>query len=827
MNRWLAKLFPDWSEWTEFWTTFEWGRESKGFWLLGFGALFLASIWLYRRDTRALHPAWKIWLWSLRWGSLAALLVVALLPQERKSRTISQFSRVALLVDTSVSMSRQDREGATADALTTVPSRAELVQEVLERSRLLSELRKTHDVSLHTFDSLPVRQLLLPKGAGPPAAGGTEPAERAATSKIESDTTPEPARDEPDWPSLLRPRGSETRLGEALLQVLREEAAETLSGVVIITDGGHNAGIDPQAAAEAAVAAKVRVIAVGVGSTRRPVSLRLAEIQAPTHVHLGDGFTITAFVSGQGVARQPLQIELLSKLESDAGSPMVVETRQEQLLEDGVPINVTFEYLPREPGRRTFQIRARPEKKIDGLSEGTVQDEIAIEVIDRQTKVLLVAGGPMRDYQFVRTLIHRDKTIDVDVLLQTGVPGISQDSDNLLFEFPADREELFKYDVLVGFDPDWGRIAGEDGARLKLLADWVFSQAGGLVVVAGDVNTKQLAGLADAPRAPLEGVLELYPVVLERQRAIDDEEFSQPWPVELTRDGLEAGFLQLTDNPTSSVGAWKEFPGFFRGYPTDGPKAGATVYARFSDPRSTLGTDQPILIASQFYGAGRVFYLGSGEFWRLRAMEEDYYDRFWIKLLREVGQGRLLRGTNRGVLLLEKSQYPLGSTIQVRARILDAQFKDLVASEVPLELLDPSGKPLSPAPTLLADKSRPGHFSGSFVPRQPGNYRLEIPIPDSNDRLKGSVSVRLPNLEFDRPEQNEPLLRALARSEVGGSYLTLDEAADALPGLLPDRTTQKVQYDFPRTLWDRQWVTWLLVGLLSLEWLTRKLLKLA
>jgi hypothetical protein len=128
---------------------------------------------------------------------------------------------------------------------------------------------------------------------------------------------------------------------------------------------------------------------------------------------------------------------------------------------------------------------------------------------------------------------------------------------------------------------------------------------------------------------------------------------------------------------------------------------------------------------------------------------------------------------------------------------------------------------------MLADKTRPGHFGGSFVAALPGNYKLELPIPESNDQLKGSVSVRLPNLEFDHPEQNEQLLRALARKETGGLYLKLDEAAAQLPLLLPDRTTEKVQYDFPRTLWDRKWVMYLLVGFLAAEWLTRKLLKLA
>ena len=316
-------------------------------------------------------------------------------------------------------------------------------------------------------------------------------------------------------------------------------------------------------------------------------------------------------------------------------------------------------------------------------------------------------------------------------------------------------------------------------------------------------------------------------MVLEAPRFVDDEEFLQPWPIGFTREGIEAGFLQLTDDAVSSANAWKEFPGVYRCFPTDGPKAGATVFARFSDPRSVGGNDQPILLASQFYGAGRVLYLGSAEMWRLRSLEEDYYDRFWIKLLRETGQGRLLRGTNRGVLMLEKAQYPLGGTVQIRARLLDPQFKDYVTDKVAIEVFTPAGKPISPPPTLLADATRPGHFGGSFIASLPGSYKLELPIPDSNDVLKGSVSVRLPNLEFDHPEQNEPLLRGLARNETGGAYVKLEQAASELPQLLPDRMTQKVQYDEPETLWDRDWVMYLLVGLLSVEWLTRKLLRLA
>lgn len=820
MKDWLAKMFADWPAWTEFWSTVEFGRESKGWWLFGFFVLFLVASWLYRRDTRELHAFWKIWLWSLRVLAILALLLVALAPQERKSRVITRNSRAVLLIDTSVSMSRQDKDQANSSE-STVPSRADLVRRVLEQSNLLDALRKTHDVSIATFDSTLTKQLLLPKVAASGTAG-------SSGNRPVPGTTAAEKIDKPDWQSLLRPRGVETRLGEAVLQLVREENDETLAGIAVMTDGGANAGVDPQTAAEAAVAGKVRLIPIGVGSTRKPVTLQLAEIQAPTHVHIGDGFTVTAFVTGQGLARQLVQVELLSKAEDDEGEPSVILSKEEQLLDDGVPIAVPFDSVPTEAGRRLYRVRVQPVRKVPELEEQSAQDEVAIEIVDRKTKVLLIAGGPMRDYQFVRNLLHRDRTTEVDVLLQTGVVGISQESNNLLFDFPKTREELFAYDAIVAFDADWRKLKGDSQEMLSNLADWVFQHAGGLILVAGDVYTPQLAVAPEPLRTEFAKLLELYPVVLDTYVGVDDDESAQPWPIEFTREGLEAGFLHLTDDAASSASIWKEFPGVFRCFPTDGAKAGTTVYARFSDPRAVTANDLPILLASQFYGAGRVLYLGSAEFWRLRGIDEDTYDRLWIKLLREVGQGRLLRGTNRGILLLEKSQYPLGSTVQVRARILDPQFKDYEAERLTLEAVDPSGKPLSPPVELLGDKTRPGQFAGSFIAGVPGTYKLELPIPDSRDRLKGTISVKLPNLEFDHPEQNEPLLRAMARErETGGKYLRLEEAAVQLPDLLPYHGTEKVQYDFPRTLWDRKWVMYVLVALLSLEWLTRKLLKLA
>ena len=122
-----------------------------------------------------------------------------------------------------------------------------------------------------------------------------------------------------------------------------------------------------------------------------------------------------------------------------------------------------------------------------------------------------------------------------------------------------------------------------------------------------------------------------------------------------------------------------------------GLKPGATLYATYSDPRAAT-EGSPVYMAGQFFGSGRVFYLGSGEMWRLRELDETYFEQFYTKLIRHVSQGRLLRGSNRGVLLVERDRYLLGNTVAVRAQLNDAQLEPLEAPSVKLEIIAPGGE---------------------------------------------------------------------------------------------------------------------------------------
>ena len=338
---------------------------------------------------------------------------------------------------------------------------------------------------------------------------------------------------------------------------------------------------------------------MGVGGTEQPLNVQLADVQSPTDVQLGDKFEVAAFVQAQGLSGKELAVELLAADADSTEPPTAVGEQRLTVPNDGAAVEVRFPISPAAAGKWNYSVRVKPVVAVHEFNEQDNQQTVVVNVFDRPTRVLLMAGGPMRDYQFVRNLVHRHKSMDVDVLLQTASVGTSQDSDHLLLQFPTQKEQFYDYDVVVAFDVDWQLIPG-DG--IELLCDWVYQEGGGLILVAGDVNTPQLAQLSQTSPSgdhgtPVQDQLlplkELYPVALNSYLAElrFDQTSSQPWPISFTPEGQRAEFLQLTEDPLTSSARWKEFAGFYRCYPTAGSKAGATVWPASAIPVRRTSSD--------------------------------------------------------------------------------------------------------------------------------------------------------------------------------------------------------------------------------------------
>ena len=827
-------------------------ESTAGILLLFVGLISLLALTVRTslRDSRFLSRPARIVLLVPRLVVLALVLFIVLNPQRRTQLSRVEKSRVGILLDTSLSMAFPAVDAtltpASADSTTAttsnvpnsdVSSRADAALQSLVNSGVLKELSRTHAVTVYTFDS----QL-----AGPLAVASdetvrfvdtknkdTESADKSALATVDLD---EPSTDAANaieapasltrWNTILQPRGAETRLGESLYQMIGQLSGRTLSGVVVVSDGRNNAGLDTEPARVRAERSGTRLITVGIGSQKPQINLWIAGMQLPTDVHQGDPFDINVVVQGTGSAGQKGTVRLFQQsADSDGKDRRQVSEQPIDFVDDTLPVSLRFNQQLTVPGKYEFVVQIESSTGITEMTTDDNERRRTIEVTDRRMKVLLISSGPMRDYQFVRNALFRHSGIESDVWLQSvtdeNVGFVSQEAKTLLTKFPTTEAELFAYDVIVAFDPDWSRLSTE---QQTFLNRWVSEHSGGLVIIAGEIFTPKLAQEPDAFR----DVNVLYPVLLNRM--LPDMQLTQradePWPVTLTPEGRTTDFLKIADaTGNASVDLWSTFKGIYRSYPVRGVRDGAVVLIEYGNPRARTELGQPPFLASQFYGTGRTVFVGSAETWRLREISPEGHQRFWTSLIREVGQGRRSRGTARGLLLLDRTEVAPGQPISIRAQLYDARLQPLVTDSVPMSIVDAEGRTISIPDRLHADGRGAGQYINSFRPPRSGAYRISVPVPESSDVLQTTIDVVVPNLEAQNPTQNVELLSNLTR-ETQGRYLSLAEIA-TLPSLLPDQSQPIIVDEQLRTLWDRGWLMLLLVMLLAFEWIMRRVWRLS
>jgi len=867
--------------------TFEWGRiESNTDWILPVAICVAAMVFvwqMYRRDAAELHPVLGVFLTVLRTITVFGLLILYLDPKWRPEREITRNSQVLMAIDTSPSMKETDVDEPIDGATT----RLRQVAAALTKTDLLAKLRQTHDVDVYRFnetmDKNPVCSLtkignpLLPAGENGlenPGQGG---------GGIEAS-----AGDEVDWYEVLQPAGEATQLGLALQQLVDLASGRPVSAIIVFTDGGQNSGVAPGAAVSLAKKLGIPIFTVGIGSERQRANVRVSGFDVPKRIYAletekKDQYEVAGYLQSQEMDGKKVRVELF--LHPSDGNPGAWSPDGQQPAASSdvtlgeEKVQVKFKLTPGDPGRYRLHFRVKP--PADDAYPDDNSQERELEIVNRKTKVLLLAGGPTREYRFLRTQLKRDHAVEVHVLLQTAEPGISQEADKILDEFPADTAEMAEYDCLVAFDPDWqelGETRAESKERADLLEKWVAEEAGGLIVVAGPVyTTSTIGGWLEDP--DMAGVRKLYPVEFRRGVFMLDEDsyrFEEPCLIEFSEDGNDARCVMLDDSLAISRRAWEAFDGVYSFCPVRREKAAATVLARFAEPGVGGSQEKPVYMAEQFYGSGRTFYLGSGEMWRLRKLDEAFFGKFYLNLIRHVSQGRQARDSSHGMLMVEKDQYLLGDTVSISARLKDAQQQPLQVPEVTLRVV---GEPRSSSQDvqLQAVADRPGEYSGQFPAQEKGRYRLELQIPGVEDeRLTENIEIDIPQLEAARPQRDRALLTRIAEGTWGARALPEENSqgegaettqqktpennpennprkAKAEEGpavyyngvaelfdppalkkpideMLIDRTRTDVHPERPDREQRQNWLMWMMIalcGLLCVEWLTRRLAKLA
>ena len=267
-----------------------------------------------------------------------------------------------------------------------------------------------------------------------------------------------PGRHRPAGP-LLGDRGNETRLGDALQYLVDQERGGPVAGIAVFTDGNSNAGIDYRAAIAAGQQAEIPVHLISMARIAAPLTCGSSTSRRPSRVYPGDQFQVRGFIQAYGLSGRSAKVQLRSRDADAPGGDAAAQFEEEQIITltaDGEVTPVDFDVTPGQLGRRRYLVRI--ETTGEDLDPRDNEKSASVQVVDRQNRVLLLAGGPTCEYRFVRNLCYRDKDVALD-RAAAGKPGGSR---------PGSRSGLGRVPLLARRDV---RIRLRRGLRPRLGID--------------------------------------------------------------------------------------------------------------------------------------------------------------------------------------------------------------------------------------------------------------------------------------------------------------------------------------------------------------------
>lgn len=655
------------------------------------------------------------------------------------------------------------------------------------REPALGTLAEDHDVELSVLQGTNVVSLWRPR------AGGQE----ADVVAPEAVSTP-PNAGFTDLAAVLSLGAGDTgvRAGEA-----DRTPGEAL---VLLTDGAHNALRSPVTAARAAGARGVPVFTVAVGTERLPADAAIVSIDAPESAFHKDRLRGRLLLDDRLPAGRPIPIRILSGTKP-------VWSQDVRSTGEGVraiDFDFALEELAREaagPGRdEVLRAGIRLDLRAElGPLEGdaeAVNNTRAFEVfaVLREYKVLLVDSRPRWEWRYLDNLFDRDRKWKVNSVL-VGDQALKRGGEN--GQFPADREQLFTYDLIVLGDIAFDLFRRED---LELLRDFVGQRGGGLVLI-----DSERGQLSSREAGPLDPALPADWVPAADQRLTAS-----------LRLASAAGALPAFDLGPTAAGtgsAWTELPPPHHVVGLK-PRAGSEVLV---EGMTRDGKPVPVIVHRRF-GAGQVMHMAFDETWRWRYRVADrHHARFWNQMATWLMESPYAARDARASLDAGAPSYQPGERAPIRVRLRDREGRAMTGAAV-FGNVYRDGKRVASIP-LAPDESGGGAYRADTAPLEPGVYEVRVTVGgEAENAVQATVSFAVREKdagELARLTADETTLRQIASASRGTFHR--EEDLDALLAELKPLSRGRI-VESETVLWQEwPWFA-VIMALVTLEWLLRK-----
>lgn len=736
-----------------------------------FELLFTHPLWAYRTGAFAFASAWPRWILIV--AIVAGVLGVALTLQRRRElgapRLLAlgalQSMFVALLVSLLwrpvLNVERvRDRENVLAIALDASASMAHAGAERARIDEATSALRAGALASMeNVFD---VRLFGFSDHAAP-------------LSTLEPSTAV----------------GAQTRIGDALMQVLQSAGSAPLAGVVLISDGAENGGSLDEERLTQLASWGVPVHTVGVGPERVDDDLELTNVDVATTAP--QGAKLAAEVSVRHAGAETARVRIYDQ-------ERLIAAREIELPSEPGLATIAVELPPLEAGAHALRFALDPLEGERNTINNARTRIVAAPLGKRH--ILYVEGEPRWEYKFLRRAVERDRALRLASLVRTtpnkhyrqGVTSAAELADG----FPDDAAELFAYDAII--------IGSYEAATLRadqhrLLKDFVDQRGGSVLMLAGRFGLSA-GGWQNAALA------QTLPVQLPAKQAgafVQRTAQAQP-----TAYGVESRIARLDDDPRRNVERWKSLPALADWQTLGRLKPGAIVLLEAASERARA----PLLV-QQHYGRGAVFVLGTASTlrWQMHLPPEDQtHEMFWRQLLHAMAAS----APPRAELSAQRSVYEDERAVRVEAQLRNERFEPIPDADVELRIA-PEAAPEF-VQTMQGSGRNDGRYSATLDAATAGVYRIDMRARIKGEEVGSAVTHVLRTdgvAEHFAAHQHREVLQRIAQA-TGGRYWTLDQL-DELASAIPYSKAGVVERH-TLDLWNLPIVLLTLLALKLAEW---------
>lgn len=780
----------------------------------------------YKRENKTAGPGARVFLSLVRSALIALLLLALFQPILYLERELTKESYIVVLVDESLSMAQIKDKYTEAeqfeklarvtgllengrlspdahDKLMAMP-RLEMVNAALKNQelRIIDQLKERYIFKSYSF------------------ARGLSP-------------DPQFPIGVPDASDPRSDPFKQTCIGAAIDGALKELHGQPIAAMVIITDGRNNGGDPPDVVADqlADRGTKIPIYTVGVGNPLPPKDIMLSKLEAPEVAVAGDFVEFKFTVTSKGFAGETIQVSMTDH--DTMVAPMLdvkLEGKEKEVDQPAI-----MKWKPERPGDYTLKLATpvRAEEIVEDNNELVHR----IRIVDNKIKVLFIEGYPRWEYRYLKNALVRDKSMQVDVWLQSADTNFPQEGSpgrSPLTELPAEKKQLAEYDVIILGDISPTTLSTPTVTSQQFcenLVTYVEELGGGLVMIAGEMYAPR--EYADTPIAAL------LPVSVDKMSTSTSVLHEDPVRVELTPIGRESPLLRIvpTMTPEENVELWQDadgkgdgLPGFFWFYRCKSPKAGATVLAQHPTFDVENGQRLPVF-SYQRIGRGITFFSAVDSTWRWRYLRGDqYFYTFWGQVMRHCRSGKLI-GSKRFLIDLDKNAYGLNDRVRIKARVLDKEYEPLREPTYTITLTAPEQMPVELEMKAVDnpgnDARKNGWFEAAYNPTRLGTYELALgprSLDDSDPKTIASFKVEVPSFENENPVLDAATLIKVSET-THGKFLPFYEIDKLLQTIKETGTISDIETK-EQDLWDTPLVYILFALLITIEWVTRKLVRL-